>query len=67
MLHPELSGECKHTNNLDTKCPETVQKMSRVCPNVTKDKIQGHPKIKHADWMIFARHRRTKDSDWSVV
>ena len=28
VLHPELSGESKHTRNLDTKSPENVQK----CP-----------------------------------
>ena len=55
MLQPELSGESKHRRNLDTQCP----KVSRVCADAIKDNIQWYPKIKHADWMIFFRHRST--------
>ena len=40
VLHPELSGESKHRRNLDTKCPENVQKCVQMLLRIMSKGIQ---------------------------
>ena len=41
VLHPELSGESKHRRNLDTKCPENVQKCPECVQTLLRIKAKG--------------------------